>query len=92
MHKNKGKGIKDITKKINKKIIKPISKTGDKALKAGTQLGLMTGKLTNDELLPAVKTIGIPIASTAVGMLGDYVGGPVLGGVSEKLSSNLMEK
>lgn len=75
-----------------KRITKDINKGGKKALKTMARAGAKLGEITNDEILPAVKTIGIPIASTAMGMAGEYLGGPLGGIVSEKLTSNLLEQ
>jgi hypothetical protein len=57
-----------------------------------TKGGVELGRLTNEQLLPAVKTIGIPLASTALGALGTYAGGPLGGILAEKISGDLLEK
>jgi hypothetical protein len=91
----KPKSLKQIGRDINKKVIKPIEKTGNKALNAIDTLAPIAsdiGQFTNKQLLPAVTTIGIPIASTALGMAGEYLGGPLGGMAAESISSNLMKE
>ncbi len=91
----KPKSLKQIGRDINKKVIKPIEKTGNKALNAIDKLAPIAsdiGQFTNKQLLPAITTIGMPIASTALGMAGEYLGGPLGGMAAESLSSNLMKE
>lgn len=88
---------KTIEDPINKNIINPIDKavikpTEHQVLPALAQMGIMAGDLTNDYLLPTVKTIGIPMASTVAGLAGNYFGGPVAGELSSKLSNSLMKE
>lgn len=50
------------------------------------------GKFTNKELLPAVVSTGIPLASTALGALATMYGGPMAGEMASSLSENLMKE
>lgn len=86
----KPKSFKQMGRELNKKVFKPISKGGDEALNAFGQVGAKLGEFTNEELLPAVKTIGIPVASGMVGLLGEELGGPMGAMVSEKLTNQLL--
>ena len=88
----KPKSLKQIGRDINKKVIKPIEKTGNKAIETLTPIASDVGQFANKQLLPAVTTIGMPIASTALGMVGEYYGGQFGGMAAESLSSNLMKE
>lgn len=74
---------KEINRAIRKKFVKP---AGQFFNKAGSELG----KFTNEQLLPAVTTIGIPLASEALGMLGAEAGIPPQ--LTSALSSNIMKE
>lgn len=50
------------------------------------------GKLTQNQILPAVVSTGIPVASTALGALATMYGGPVAGEMVSKMSQGLMEE
>lgn len=75
-----------------KQIGREISRGTDKAFDALGTAGAKLGQFTNKELLPAITTIGMPIASTALGALGEEFGGPLGGMAAESLSSNLMKQ
>lgn len=50
------------------------------------------GKFTQNKLLPATVSVGIPLASTALGTVATMYGGPVAGQMTSSLSQNLMEQ
>lgn len=50
------------------------------------------GQFTAKQLLPAVISTGIPLASAALGAAGTMAGGPILGQVAQQTSQNLMTK
>ena len=50
------------------------------------------GKFTQNKLLPATVSIGIPLASTALGAVATMYGGPMAGQMASSLSQNLMEQ
>lgn len=83
MHGGKILTPKEINRAIRKKFVKPAGKF---FTKAGTELG----KFTNDQLLPAITTIGMPLASEALGMLGAEVGIPPQ--LTSTLSQNIMKE
>ena len=80
---------KHIEKPIDKAIIKPVE---NQVLPALGEMGWMLGDATNKYILPTVKTIGIPMASTVAGMAGNYLGGPIAGELTGKLSNSLMKE
>ena len=82
---------KKIAKPIEKKIIKPASKKFFKPLEKGLQTaGIELGKFTNEELLPAVVSTGIPLAGTALGTLGAMYGIPPE--ITSSLTENLLQE
>jgi len=80
---------KHIEKPIDKAIIKPVE---NKVLPALGEMGGFMGDITNDYLLPTVKSIGIPMASTVAGLAGNYAGGPIVGELTSSLSNKLMKE
>jgi hypothetical protein len=50
------------------------------------------GKYTQKQILPAVVSTGIPIASTAVGALASMAGGPIAGELASGMTQGLMEE
>lgn len=50
------------------------------------------GQFTQNKILPATVSVGIPLASTALGGLATMYGGPVAGQMVGSLSQNLMEQ
>lgn len=78
------KGFKEkISRPANKEFFKPAEKALQKA-------GAEIGKFTNEQLLPGVVSVGIPLASTALGALGAEIGLPPE--ITSKLSENLMKE
>jgi len=75
--------------KIMNKIMKAISKPAElvfgnkKVQKVGTSLG----DTTNNQLLPAVVTIGKPVLTTTANITGTMLGGPVLGATLSTLAN-----
>jgi len=74
---------KNIANPVNKDFLTPAGKT---LAKVGTEVG----KFTNNQLLPGLVSVGIPLASTALGMLGAEAGIPPE--LTSKLSSNIMKR
>ena len=96
---NIGKAFKKFGKDVNKAVIKPIEKKVIKPVeknfinpagKAFTDMGVELGKFTNDQLLPGVVSVGIPLAGTALGALGAEFGLPPE--ITSSLSENLMKE
>jgi len=82
---NIGKEFKKIGRTLNKKVFKPTEKGFQTA-------GKTLGRITNKELLPAVKTIGIPMASGVAGAVGTMYGGPIGGVMASQLTSGLLNQ
>lgn len=80
-----GKAFKNLGRDINKKVIKPTERGFQTA-------GKTLGRITNKELMPAVKSIGIPLASGVAGAVGTMYGGPVGGVMASQLTSGLLNK
>ena len=72
-----------------KRIGKDINKGFTKATKGMAKAGAELGKFTNEQLLPAVVSAGIPLASTALGVVGQEFGLPPE--LTSSLSENLMK-
>lgn len=90
---------KDYNKKIGGKLSKPkslkqigkeINKGFDITTRGLSNAGNEIGKFTNKQLLPAVVSAGIPIASSALGLVGQEFGIP--SELTSSLSSNLMKE
>lgn len=78
------KGFKEkISRPANKEFFKPAEKALQKA-------GAEIGKFTNEQLLPGVVSVGIPLAGTALGALGAEFGLPPE--ITSKLSENLLKE
>ena len=80
-----GKAFKNLGRDINKKVIKPTERGFQTA-------GKTLGRITNKELMPAVKSIGIPMASGVAGAVGTMYGGPIGGVMASQLTSGLLSK
>lgn len=77
-------------KKVNfNKVGRDINKGFDKVNKGFATAGNEIGKFTNKQLLPAVVSAGIPLASSALGVLGTEFGIPPE--ITSSLSENLMK-
>ena len=87
-----GKSFKKMGKDIKKGFDKTVGKAGKEVMQGFTTAGKELGNITNNELLPAITTIGMPMASTMAGMAGQYLGGPLGGMTAEALSSNIMKE
>lgn len=82
---------KTISKGFKKNIENPVAKAFvNPAMKGFTSMGSELGDFTNKQLLPGVVSVGIPLASTAIGALGAEVGLPPQ--ITSKLSENLMKQ
>jgi hypothetical protein len=82
---NLGKEFKKIGRTLNKKVFKPAERGFQTA-------GKTLGRFTQKELLPAVKTIGIPMASGVAGAVGTMYGGPIGGVMASQLTSGLLNQ
>lgn len=81
---------KNISNPIEKNVIKPISKNViDPSMEGFTTMGSTLGKFTNDELLPSVVSVGIPLTSSMVGVLGTQFGIPPE--ITTKATQRLLE-
>ena len=72
-----------------KQIGRDLNKGFDKATKGLARAGSEIGQFTNKQLLPGVVSAGIPLASTALGVVGQEFGLPPE--LTSSLSSNLMK-
>lgn len=72
-----------------KQIGRDFNKGFDKATKGLARAGSEIGQFTNKQLLPGVVSAGIPLASTALGVVGQEFGLPPE--LTSSLSSNLMK-
>ena len=82
------KSMRGFTKAIHS--INPISQAlHNKQIRKGM---IDLGQFTNEQLLPAVVSTGIPVASSALGALAGMYGGPVAAQLAQQTSQNLMEK
>ena len=72
-----------------KQIGRDFNKGFDKATKGLARAGSEIGQFTNKQLLPGVVSAGIPLASTALGVVGQEFGLPP--SLTSSLSSNLMK-
>ena len=72
-----------------KQIGRDFNKGFDKATKGLARAGSEIGQFTNKQLLPGVVSTGIPLASTALGVVGQEFGLPPE--LTSSLSSNLMK-
>lgn len=82
---NIGRELKNLGRTINKKVINPAERGFQTA-------GKTLGRITNKELMPAVKTIGIPMASGVAGAVGTMYGGPIGGVMASQLTSGLLNQ
>lgn len=79
-----------VFKPIHKDLIKPANqKFFNPTREALTTMGKELGNFTNEQLLPAAVSLGIPLASSTVGALGEMAGIPPQ--ISGKLTENLLK-
>ncbi len=81
---------KAVSKPIEKQVLKPADRKFFRpAERALGEMGGEMGEFTNKQILPAVVSASIPLASTALGALGAEVGLPPE--ITSKLSENLLK-
>jgi hypothetical protein len=86
---------KTISKPFEEKIIKPANKAFfEPAQNTMANMGWQLGDFTNKQILPAVVSMGIPVASQMLGVAGEEIGLPpqITSGVSKNLMKEYIPK